>query len=172
VVLSGDITQRARPAQFQAARDFVRRLGAPVLAIPGNHDHGGPGSLWHRAEFERQRQRRAPNLQVLLERRPPAGIWGGLLSLPQADDLQQAKDMAVHLGADWERMTRLAPVEHGFTHYHLTIMPVLLELGGGTARLAREAPYEWLTLIEAPEAGVPAPIRKLLSALQAPDLFN
>ena len=38
VVLSGDITQRARPAQFQAARDFVRRLGAPVLAIPGNHD--------------------------------------------------------------------------------------------------------------------------------------
>lgn len=38
VVLSGDITQRARPAQFQAARAFVDRLGAPVLAIPGNHD--------------------------------------------------------------------------------------------------------------------------------------
>lgn len=38
IVLSGDITQRARPAQFQAARAFVDRLGAPVLAIPGNHD--------------------------------------------------------------------------------------------------------------------------------------
>lgn len=38
VVLSGDITQRARTAQFQAARAFVDRLGAPVLAIPGNHD--------------------------------------------------------------------------------------------------------------------------------------
>lgn len=38
VVLSGDITQRARPAQFQAARAFVNRLGAPVLAVPGNHD--------------------------------------------------------------------------------------------------------------------------------------
>jgi 3',5'-cyclic AMP phosphodiesterase CpdA len=38
VVLSGDITQRARPAQFQAAKAFVDRLGAPVLAIPGNHD--------------------------------------------------------------------------------------------------------------------------------------
>ena len=37
-VLSGDITQRARPAQFQAARDFVSRLGGPVIAIPGNHD--------------------------------------------------------------------------------------------------------------------------------------
>lgn len=38
VVLSGDITQRARAAQFRAASDFVHRLGAPVLAVPGNHD--------------------------------------------------------------------------------------------------------------------------------------
>lgn len=38
VVLSGDITQRARPAQFRAAKTFIDRLGAPVLAIPGNHD--------------------------------------------------------------------------------------------------------------------------------------
>jgi len=38
VVLSGDITQRARPEQFRAAKAFVDRLGAPVLAIPGNHD--------------------------------------------------------------------------------------------------------------------------------------
>lgn len=39
VVLSGDITQRATPAQFAAARAFVDRLGpAPVLVVPGNHD--------------------------------------------------------------------------------------------------------------------------------------
>lgn len=38
LVLSGDITQRARPAQFRAARAFVDRLGVPVLAVPGNHD--------------------------------------------------------------------------------------------------------------------------------------
>jgi 3',5'-cyclic AMP phosphodiesterase CpdA len=38
VLLSGDITQRARRAQFQAARAFVERLAVPVLAIPGNHD--------------------------------------------------------------------------------------------------------------------------------------
>jgi 3',5'-cyclic AMP phosphodiesterase CpdA len=38
VVLSGDITQRARPAQFRAARAFADRLGAPLLAVPGNHD--------------------------------------------------------------------------------------------------------------------------------------
>ena len=39
LLLSGDITQRARRAQFQAARAFVERVSAPsTLAIPGNHD--------------------------------------------------------------------------------------------------------------------------------------
>jgi 3',5'-cyclic AMP phosphodiesterase CpdA len=38
LVLSGDITQRARPAQFRAARAFTDRLGVPLLAVPGNHD--------------------------------------------------------------------------------------------------------------------------------------
>ena len=38
VVLSGDLTQRARPAQFAAAARFIAALPAPVLAIPGNHD--------------------------------------------------------------------------------------------------------------------------------------
>ena len=47
-VLSGDITQRARPAQFRAAKAFVDRLGALVLAVPGNHDIA-LFDLWARA---------------------------------------------------------------------------------------------------------------------------
>jgi predicted MPP superfamily phosphohydrolase len=38
LVVSGDITQRARHGQFRAARTFLERLGKPWLAIPGNHD--------------------------------------------------------------------------------------------------------------------------------------
>lgn len=38
VVLSGDITQRAKVEQFRAARTFMDRLGVPFMAIPGNHD--------------------------------------------------------------------------------------------------------------------------------------
>lgn len=37
-VVSGDLTQRARPDQFAAARAFLDRLPGPVLAVPGNHD--------------------------------------------------------------------------------------------------------------------------------------
>lgn len=38
VVISGDLTQRAKPEQFREARDFVDRLEAPSLVVPGNHD--------------------------------------------------------------------------------------------------------------------------------------
>lgn len=38
LVVSGDLTQRAKPRQFRAARDFVARVEVPVLAVPGNHD--------------------------------------------------------------------------------------------------------------------------------------
>ncbi|MXW00008.1 MAG: metallophosphoesterase [Holophagales bacterium] len=38
VVVSGDLTQRARPEQFRQARRFLLGLGLPFLAVPGNHD--------------------------------------------------------------------------------------------------------------------------------------
>ena len=38
VILSGDLTQRAKPTQFRAARRFVDEIGVQVLAVPGNHD--------------------------------------------------------------------------------------------------------------------------------------
>ena len=38
VVISGDLTQRARHPEFIAARAFLRRLPGPQIVIPGNHD--------------------------------------------------------------------------------------------------------------------------------------
>jgi 3',5'-cyclic AMP phosphodiesterase CpdA len=38
VAISGDLTQGARRGEFRAARAFIDRLPAPVLAVPGNHD--------------------------------------------------------------------------------------------------------------------------------------
>lgn len=38
VVVSGDLTQRAQPVQFQQARAFVDRIPVPSLVVPGNHD--------------------------------------------------------------------------------------------------------------------------------------
>lgn len=38
VVVSGDLTQRARRAQFRAAREFLATLPSPQVVVPGNHD--------------------------------------------------------------------------------------------------------------------------------------
>jgi 3',5'-cyclic AMP phosphodiesterase CpdA len=38
VIVSGDLTQRARRAEFGAARDFLARLPKPQIVVPGNHD--------------------------------------------------------------------------------------------------------------------------------------
>lgn len=55
VVISGDLTQRARRRELTAAADFVQRLPKPVLVVPGNHDIPGvtprrfldPWRGWH-----------------------------------------------------------------------------------------------------------------------------
>ena len=59
VIISGDLTQRARSHQFAEARDFLGRLPAPALVVPGNHDLAPlyqpltrlfqPRALFHRA---------------------------------------------------------------------------------------------------------------------------
>jgi predicted phosphodiesterase len=38
VAISGDLTQRAREREYQAAQDFIQLIDAPVLCVPGNHD--------------------------------------------------------------------------------------------------------------------------------------
>ena len=54
MLLSGDITQRATPAQFAAARRFVDRLALPALvAIPGNHTNDSSSSGWPSARAAR-----------------------------------------------------------------------------------------------------------------------
>src|SRR3954471_16368963 len=40
VIASGDFTQRGTPAEFEMAHSFLKTLGVPIFAVPGNHDLG------------------------------------------------------------------------------------------------------------------------------------
>jgi 3',5'-cyclic AMP phosphodiesterase CpdA len=62
VVVSGDLTQRAHPHEFEAAARFLAALPAPHLAVPGNHDV--PFALWPRltAPFARWQRHIGPDL--------------------------------------------------------------------------------------------------------------
>jgi len=102
---------------------------------------------------------------LLLEKRPPAGIWAGLWSLPEVD---VATDIARHCKARFAANVvvgaALPAIEHAFTHFRLTILPQRVTARTWPARA--EAPgLEWLTRDDALAAALPAPIRKLLGTL-------
>ncbi len=71
-VVAGDLFDSASvtKATVSAACSAIGRLGIPVLAIPGNHDHGGPGSIWQQAFFQRECASLAPNFRILLAPEP------------------------------------------------------------------------------------------------------
>ncbi|MFM2204750.1 MAG: hypothetical protein RLZZ560_145 [Cyanobacteriota bacterium] len=72
LLVAGDLFDSPTPSSsdVSAVCQAIGKLELPVLVIPGNHDHGAPGSVWHSPFFQTEQRRRAPNLQVLLERKP------------------------------------------------------------------------------------------------------
>jgi len=102
---------------------------------------------------------------ILLEKRPAAGIWAGLWSLPEVDlDADVARHCKARFLANVIVGEKLHPIEHGFTHYKLTIHPQRVAVRAWPSRA--EAPgLLWLTRDDALAAALPAPIRRLLVKL-------
>jgi A/G-specific adenine glycosylase len=115
--------------------------------------------------------------EVLLQQRPPTGIWGGLCSLPELDghaaietpagDEGGAAQKASAFG-EVEEVEALMPLVHVFTHYKLHIMPYRIAL---SSRGATPEGHLWWKLAEIADAPLPAPVKKLLSDFAAPKLF-
>jgi A/G-specific adenine glycosylase len=102
--------------------------------------------------------------RVLLERRGPNGVWSGLWSLPEAVDHEAAWRLA-QTHAQLDDAQALAPFVHVFSHYRLTVEPLLFD--GATARpaIADNASLRWYARDEWPKLGLPAPVRSLLETL-------
>ncbi|MDA0190210.1 MAG: A/G-specific adenine glycosylase [Proteobacteria bacterium] len=103
--------------------------------------------------------------RVLLERRPPSGIWGGLLSLPEADSAtpEAAQALARRHGCELLETRPLPPLRHTFTHFQLDIDALRCTVRRDGAPAA-DANAHWLPLATALAAGLPAPVGKLLTA--------
>jgi A/G-specific adenine glycosylase len=103
--------------------------------------------------------------EVLLEKRPPTGIWGGLWSLPECDSSEDVRDYCERRwGARPARPESLPLLRHEFTHFTLDIAPVICRLKA-SPRLASEPGQVFLPPEEAARAAVPAPVKKLLTKL-------
>lgn len=102
---------------------------------------------------------------VLLERRPPSGIWGGLWCAPVIPSDQDWRD-ALHARYALDVVGEpqaLPVVEHGFTHYDLSLQPLRIRVAAqGVAAAAETA---WTTMHDSNALpGLPAPVRKIIDA--------
>jgi A/G-specific adenine glycosylase len=105
--------------------------------------------------------------EVLLEKRPPSGIWGGLWSFPEVSETDDAIAMcAQRFGAHVADFEALPHIEHGFTHFTLTIRPQRLRVSAVDPRAA-EAQWQWLPIDSVKNAAIPAPVRVIAERLEA-----
>jgi A/G-specific adenine glycosylase len=107
--------------------------------------------------------------RVLLERRPPTGVWARLWSLPEVEheSLAQASLLQRH-GIRATTVRPLASFLHTFSHYHLDVTPLLFADAAHEPRVADDPDVRWRMPTELASIGLPAPVRKLLQSLEEP----
>ncbi len=99
-----------------------------------------------------------------LLRRPDSGVWAGLWSLPEFDDIDGLQALA----AGWPGQGAwLPPVQHALTHFDWTLTPLHWQLPARARLPAGLPPAEtagWFTPEEALALGLPAPVRRLFES--------
>lgn len=100
------------------------------------------------------------NNQVLLEKRPSSGIWGGLWSLPE----QMPSFLATQLSRQ-EHSLELPSLKHTFSHFHLNIQPVHYKIEA-FSNIMEENRYIWYNLHDSQSIGLATPVSKLLQTIK------
>jgi len=105
--------------------------------------------------------------KVMLVRRPESGIWGGMSSLPEFSTVAGALDaISAMYGCEIGSQRELPVLRHGFTHYSLSIQPIVCEITALHPRVTEPGTI-WLPVSRALQASIPAPVRTLLLRIPA-----
>jgi A/G-specific adenine glycosylase len=109
--------------------------------------------------------------RILLQRRPPAGIWGGLWSLPELtgdnEGLSTEQWCRRRLGAAPKSVEDWPTLRHTFSHFHLDITPRRVWLKGTKGGAVMEAADTlWYKTDLSDQLGLPAPVKRLLDRLE------
>lgn len=106
---------------------------------------------------------------ILLYRRPSTGLWGGLWSFPELDDLAALDPLAERHALRLGQRRELPGLTHTFSHFQLAIEPWLVRVEDAAPAVA-EADWLWYNLATPPRLGLAAPVKKLLK--RAADVLN
>ncbi len=102
---------------------------------------------------------------ILLEQRPPTGIWGGLWSFPECDIDENIthwceQQLLLNVG----KVQSLPALRHTFSHYHLDIQPVRVH--ATTMGIMDSNKHFWYNTRQPDERGLPAPIKTILGEIE------
>lgn len=105
---------------------------------------------------------------VLLEKRPPSGIWGGLFGMLESSDKDIDSTIIGLIGNAAFEKRALTEFTHTFSHFHLVIKPILIELKGPTLKITNqvnEGERLWYNIQQPPSVGLAAPTVKILNQI-------
>lgn len=103
--------------------------------------------------------------EILLEKRPPTGIWGSLWSFPECNQPSQLQALVNSLyGVKVKNIETLPSFKHLFTHFELTIHPRLIFTQRGTVVMESNTKV-WYNPNDALPGGIPKPVEKILQKL-------
>lgn len=162
--LGATVCTRSRPAcercpLHQGCKAFSTGTTAefphrkPAKAIPVKSTHM---LMWTTTEGE-----------VLLEKRPNSGIWGGLWSFPEFEDEAAATEFC-------RQQSQVSPTEaepwpvvkHTFSHFHLQITPIRIDIENIPSAVMEPNRWLWYSLNQPSAVGLAAPVKTLLQTLR------
>jgi A/G-specific adenine glycosylase len=104
--------------------------------------------------------------ELLLQRRPPTGIWASLWTLPQADtEAELRRWFESRLTGDFDSARELGMIVHTFSHYRLHLQPRQLGAVALKPGVGDNEDLRWVARSALDSLGLPAPIRKLLQSI-------
>lgn len=107
-----------------------------------------------------------PDGRVLLEQRPPTGVWGGLWSFPECPpDADVANWCRQHYGLTVRNSRSWSTLRHTFSHFHLDITPMCIEVTATSDRVMAADGQVWYNTRNPDAVGLPAPVQRLLATL-------
>jgi A/G-specific adenine glycosylase len=104
--------------------------------------------------------------EVFLERRPEAGIWGGLWSLPELGEKSLAEWCDAEFGGAAIESRPWETLRHSFSHYDLDIRPIVVRIDSHAGKVADASSKTWHKLDDAPPGGLASPVKKLIDQLK------
>lgn len=104
--------------------------------------------------------------KILMYKRPPTGIWGGLWCFLEAEKEQKIPEILAKHDLLAKKQVALTPFRHTFSHFHLDISALVIDCTQDTAKeISENENIKWYDLVNKSTAGLAASSKKLIDEL-------